>query len=74
MPTVPVGSAEDVVIIIAGAIVTDRALVAVAIGVALSETCTVKLKVPAAVAVPSRTPALLKVSPSGKAPVLRLHV
>ena len=48
--------------------VIDNALVAVPL--ALSATCTVKLLVPAAVGVPLMTPALLKLKPAGSVPEL----
>ena len=41
---------------------------------ALSATCTAKVNKPAAVGVPLKTPALLKVSPPGRPPLFKVHV
>ncbi len=61
---------DDVVIVSAGIIVNDSVLVAVCGVLALSRTCTVKLKVPLAVGVPLKAPAEFSSKPVGNAPVV----
>ena len=73
-PTVPPGNGDAVVIVGAGAMVSAAASVVFDTTVALSLTCTVKLKVPEVVTgVPLKTPALLRVSPLGKIPSLTVQ-
>ena len=65
---------EAVLIANACRIVIDKAFVAICGEPAASRTCTVKLKVPAAVGVPLRTPAEFNDSPVGKMPETADHV
>jgi hypothetical protein len=55
----------------AGAMTTLSAFVAVVLAESL--TCTVKLDVPAVVGVPASTPAMLRERPAGKVPALTDH-
>jgi hypothetical protein len=71
----PVGSVLVVVMLSPVEIVMLSAcVVTCAVGIVLSVTLTVNGKVPALVGLPEITPALLRLSPPGRVPLVTIHV
>ena len=71
---VPDGSAEEVIVSVAGAMTIDRETDLVCAGLSASATVAVKLVVPAAVGVPEMIPVeALRFSPAGRLPPLIDH-
>jgi hypothetical protein len=64
---------SDAVVTLSAAGATIRLSAFVAVVLAESLTCTVKLELPAVVGVPARIPAALRERPAGKVPALTDH-
>src|SRR5438132_322458 len=70
--TAPAGSGEELLIVSAGGLIVSENVLLV-LAPALSATCAVKLKLPALVGVPLKTPPVVKLNPAAKVPAVTDH-